>query len=113
MSTERVLFEGRLGTERVRVWLQASGAGIELLSHDIGPGLEQFFGRDEIETYLRIDAAHEPFLTDALAAERTDPGAPTTALDLLADKYRGDAAATTHLKAWLDEHEVPYRFTLV
>ena len=113
IETERVLFEGRLGTEWVRVWLEYRAGSIVLASHDIGPELEPVFGKDEIETYLEVDAAHLPNLTAALRAEQTDPDASMDAIELLAARYRGDLAATTGLRTSLTAHGIPYRFTIV
>lgn len=70
IETDRVLFDGRLGSQRVRVWLEYRAGSILLASHDIGPGLEPVFGKGEIETYLEVDAVHLPNLTAALRAER-------------------------------------------
>jgi hypothetical protein len=113
IDTERVLFEGRLGTQWVRVWLEYRAGSIVLASHELGPGLEQFFGKDEIETYLEVDAVHLPNLTAALRAERTDPDAPMDAIELLAARSRGDSTATTGLRTWLTARGIPYRFTIV
>ena len=113
IETERVLFDGRLGTQRVRVWLEYRAGTIVLASHDIGPGLEHAFGKDEIETFLEVDAIHLPKLTAALRAERTDSDAPIDAIGLLAARYRGDSAATSGLRTWLTARGIPYRFTIV
>ena len=113
IETERVLFEGRLRTQWVRVWLEYRAGSIVLASHDIGPGLERFFGKDEIETYLEVDAVQLPNLTTALRAERTDPDAPMDPIDLLAARYRGDSTATTGLRTWLTARGIPHRFTIV
>jgi hypothetical protein len=113
IETERVLFDGRIGTQVVRVWLEYRGGSIVLASHDIGPGLELAFGKDEIETYLEVDAVHLQNLTAALRAERTDQDAPTDAVELLAARYRGDSAATSGLRNWLTAYGIPYRFTIV
>ena len=112
IETERVLFEGRTGGQRVRVWLEYRTGSLMLASHDIGPGLERFFGKDEIETYLEVEAVHLPNLTAALSAERTDPDAPMDAIELLAARYRGDSTATTGLSRWLTARGIPYRFTI-
>ena len=113
IGTERLLFEGHLGTQWVRVWLEPWGGGIRLLSHDIGPGLERFFGKDEIETFLEVDAAHVANLIAALRAERTDADPPLDAIELLAARYRGDSTASSSLRTWLTAHGIPYRFTIV
>lgn len=113
IETERVLFEGRLGTQWVRVWLENRAGGIMLASHDIGRGLERVFGKDEIETYLEVDAVHVPNLTAALRTEWTDATAPMDPIELLAARYRGDSTATSGLRTRLIEHGIPYRFTIV
>ncbi len=68
---------------------------------------------EELETFLVIDDAHLVALTSALLTERADLAAPQDAIHLLHEKYRGNSAATTALRTWLDEHRIPYRFTLV
>lgn len=113
IGTEGLLFDGRLGTQRVLVWLEPWAGGIRLLSHDIGPALERVFGKDDIETILEIDALHVPNLVTALRAERTDDAAPMDAMELLVAKYRGDSTATSGLRTWLTAHGIPYRFTIV
>lgn len=114
IDTERILYGGTMGTQRVRVWLEPRGGGIGLFSHDIGSGLESAFGKSEIETFLEVDAQHMPHLTAALRAERPGGSADArTAMDLLAEKYRGNAAATSAFRAWLSKRGIPYRFTIV
>ncbi len=107
MTHEAVLFDRQLGTQRVRVWLERRGGGIAVLSHEIGPALEFAFGTDEIETFLEIDAADTPALAAALGGGPADP------MQLLVDRYRGDSAATSHLRQLLAEHGIPHRFSVV
>ena len=107
MTQEVVLFDGRLGTQQVRVWLESRGGGILLLSHDMGPALERAFGSDEIETFLEIDATHLPALAAALGGGSADP------IQLIAERYRGDSAATSNLRKLLVDHAIPYRFSVV
>ena len=113
IETERLLFDGRLGPQRVRVWLEPWAGGIRLLSHDIGPALERVYGKEEIETFLELDAVHVPHLVAALRAERTDDDAPMDAIRLLTAKFTGDSTATTRLPTWLTAHGIPYRFTII
>lgn len=113
IDTERVLYGGTIGTQRVRVWLEPRGGGIGLFSHDIGSGLESAFGKSEIETFLEVDAQHMLKLTAALRAERPDSADGSTAIDLLTEKHRGNAAATSAFRAWLTQRGIPYRFTIV
>ncbi len=107
MTHETALFDGQLGTQRVRVWLERRGSGIAVLSHDMGPALESAFGTDEIETFLEIDAADVPAMAAALGGGSADP------MQLLVDRYRGDSAATSHLRQLLAEHGIPHRFSVV
>jgi hypothetical protein len=113
IETERLLIDDRLGTQRIRVWLEPWAGGIRLCSHDIGPALERVFGKGEIETFLEVDAVHLPSLVAALRAERTDADPPLDVIELLAAKHRGDSTASTGLRTWLTAHGIPYRFTIV
>ena len=113
IDTERVLYDGPLGTQRVRVWLEPRGGGIGLFSHDMGSGLEAAFGKNEIETFLEVDAQHMPSLTVALRAEQPGSADVLTAIELLVEKYGRNAAATSDFRAWLSKHGIPYRFTIV
>jgi hypothetical protein len=110
MTEEIVLYGGDIGSQRVRVWLQpTTDGGFMLNSHDIGPGLEGFFGDTEIETYLIVRAEQLPKVAEILAC------GPTLqhVMAALVDRYRGDSAATTHLRAVLDKHGVAYEFSLL
>jgi hypothetical protein len=109
VNDEIVLFSGQLGTQRVRVWLQPEGGGVALNSHDIGPGLQAFFGEDEIETFLTIGPAQVPPLARVLGCE---PGV-NEVLRALEDRYRGESSATTQLRALLDEHGIAYDFQVI
>lgn len=116
VTDEVVLFDAKLGTQQVRVWIEADGAGLRLMSHDIGPALERSFGKSELAAFLEVDAAQLPAVRAALLTERTDPAAPGVEVDvpqLLLAKYRGDSTATGNFREWLDGHGIPYRFTLV
>ena len=114
VTGEVVLFEAKLGTQQVRVWIEADSSGLKLMSHDIGPALLASFGKGELAVFLEVDAAQLPAVRAALLAERTDPAAPGDEVpQLLLEKYRGDSTATGAFRAWLDGHGIPYRFTLV
>ena len=107
MTHEVVLFDGRLGTQQVRVWLESRGGGIVLLRHDMGPALERAFGSDEIETLLEIDAAHLPALSAALGGGSADP------IHLIAERYRGDSAVTSNLRSLLVENAIQHRLSVI
>ena len=113
IETQRVIFEGRIGSQWLRVWLENRAGSIVLASHDMGPGLDPVFGTDEIETYLEIDPVHVPNLTALLRGDGTDANAPMDVLGMLAARYRGDSTATTNLRTWLTAHGIPYRFTII
>lgn len=113
MTDEVVLFDAKLGTQHVRVWIEADGSGLRIMSHDIGPALVPSFGKGELAVFLEVDAAQLPAVRAALLAERTDPAAPEDEVQLLLEKYRGDSTATGAFRAWLDGHGIPYRFTLI
>ena len=49
-------------------------------------------------------------LGEAETATGSDTGA---ALSLLARRYAGDSAATSHLRLWLEEQHIPYDFQMV
>jgi hypothetical protein len=98
------LFDGRLGTQSVRVWIERRGRGIAVLSHDIGPGLDPVFGTDDIETFLEISGDHLDQVATALGDPTGDP------MKILIARFTGDSAATTRLRQLLDDAGVPYRF---
>jgi hypothetical protein len=68
---------------------------------------ERVMTTDELETFLEIDAAHLPALGAALGDAAADPMA------LLAERYRDDSMATTHLRELLAEHDIPHRFSVI
>lgn len=114
MTDEVVLFDAKLGTQQVRVWIEADESGVKVVSHDMGPGLVQTFGKTELAAFLEVDADQLPAIRAALLAERTDTTAPEADIpQLLLEKYRGDSTATGNFRAWLDGQGIPYRFTLV
>jgi hypothetical protein len=103
----------------VRAWIETDDAGLKLMSHDTGPGLIASFGKTEVAVFLEVDAEHLPAIRTALLAERTDATVPPAAPagdevpQLLLGKYRGDSTATGAFRAWLDGHNIPYRFLIV
>ncbi|MEP7082216.1 MAG: hypothetical protein ABI841_04475 [Chloroflexota bacterium] len=114
MTDNVVLFDAQLGTQHVRVWIEADEAGLRIVSHDVGPGLERTVGKSELAAFLEVDAEQLPAIRTALLAERADASEQEAELEqLLLEKYRGDSTATGNFRAWLDTHAIPYRFTLV
>src|SRR5687768_1163712 len=73
IETERVLFQGRIGTQWVRVWLEPWAGSLRMLSHEIGPALERFFGRDRDHPRGRRRPCAQP---GRGAARRTDRCGP-------------------------------------
>ena len=114
MSDDVVLLDAQLGTQHVRVWIEADDSSIRIVSHEVGPGLLRTVGKGELAAFLEVDADQVSAIYAALVAERADPSAPQAELgQLLLEKYRGDSTATGNFRAWLDGHGIPYRFTLV
>ncbi len=113
IATDLVIFDGRIGTQRLSAWVDWHETSLALMTHEMGPALEHAFGRDEIETWLLVDASHMDRLTDALRADATDAPADVGPLRLVVDRYRGDPGATTAFRAWLTEHHIPYTFHLI
>ena len=114
MTEDVVLFDAQLGTQHVRVWIETDGAGMRIVSHEVGPALAKTVGKGELAAFLEADADQLPAIRAALLAEQAEPSAPDAELgELLLAKYRGDSTATGNFRAWLDGKGIPYRFTLV
>jgi hypothetical protein len=119
LSDRITLFDGTLERQRLWVWVEAWGAGsVRVCTHEIGPALEQSFGKGEIETYLTIDADDLERMVQLLAAEgETQIGLFASNVDaaiiLLGGRYAGESAATSYLRTWLEEHEIRYEFAVV
>ena len=69
--TDRItLFDGTLDRQRLLVWVEAASAdSIQVCTHEIGPALERWFGKDEIETFLTIGADDLERMVQLLAPE--------------------------------------------
>jgi hypothetical protein len=107
------LFDGAVGEDRTHVWIEADGAGAVIRSHSWGAGVERNFGSNAIETWLTLDAPALETFAHALVMDRPeiDPTAPP--IDVLAEAYRGDSAATSRAQRRLDELGIAYAFTTV
>jgi hypothetical protein len=100
----RVLFDGRVAGERLRVWVDdGPGGGFRVCSHAIGGALEQYFGRDEIETVLEVDAAASQAVRAALGGSGS--------VDELAAKFEGTPSANSDLRGRL--YGVPYSLSVI
>jgi hypothetical protein len=113
IATDLVLFDGRIGSQRLYVCVDWQGTSLGLMTHEMGPALENAFGKDEIETWLLVEPSHLHRLTDALRAEATHASADPGPLRLVVDRFGGDPSATTAFRTWLTEHHIPYEFHLV
>jgi hypothetical protein len=113
LKTRWTLFDGPAGEDRTDVWIEADGAGAVMRSHSWGPGIECHFGSSAVETWLIVDARALETFAHALVMDRPeiDPTAPP--IDVLADAYRGDSAATSRARRRLDELGIAYAFTVV
>lgn len=96
------LFEGRAGEDATLVWLEPHGGGVVVRSESWGPGVERWFGSDGLETALHIGRPELDVLAAALVAERPELDSTAPAVEVIAAAYRGDSAATTHLRERLE-----------
>ncbi len=119
MTDEVLVFEGREGGDWVRVWLEPDADGIAMKTHEIGSGIERNFGKEDLETILVVEFRYLPTLVEALQAghqaEKVGPdtSVQASALHLLASRYAGNSAATSFLRIWLEELQIPSRFTVI
>ena len=112
IDTKWTLFDGPAGEDHAKVWLEPRGSGVTLLTHSWGPGVECLFGSDTLETWLAIGPTALAILCYALVADHRDVDATGPPIELLAAIYRGDSAATTHLRHRLDALGLEYEFTM-
>ena len=107
-----VLFDGRAGEDRAFVWIEPDGRDVVVRSESWGPGVEHWFGSDGVETALRIAEPELVVLAAALVAD--DPALESTApaIQILASAYRGDSAATSHLRERLDALGLRAQFSM-
>ena len=101
-----MLFDGRIGSQSLHVWLEWRGGDLLLCSQEFGPALVPHFGEDEIETFLTVEAAQLPELARALGCQPTQGSIQAA----LMDRFQGDSAATSHLRALLTERVIRHEF---
>lgn len=106
------LFEGRAGEDSALVWLEPDGRDVVVRSESWGPGVERWFGSDGLETALRIAEPELVVLAAALVADDPDLDSTAPAIQVLASAYRGDSAATSHLRDRLDALGLPAQFSM-
>lgn len=112
IDTKWTLFDGRAGEDHAQVWLEHAGPGVTLRTQEWGPGVERNFGWDTIETWLRIDGPALFTLAFALVADHPELDPTASPMEILAAAYRGDSAASAHLRMRLDELGLAYEFTM-
>ncbi|MBA2264740.1 MAG: hypothetical protein H0W98_08875 [Chloroflexi bacterium] len=112
IDTKLTLFDGRAGEDSAQVWLEPDGAGVTLRTQEWGPGVERNFGWDTIETWLRIDGPALFTLAFALVADHPELDPTASPMEILAAAYRGDSAASAHLRMRLDELGLAREFTM-
>lgn len=112
IDTKWTLFDCRAGEDRAQVWLEPAGSGVTLLTHEWGPGVERALGWDTIETWLSIGASALGVLSYALVADHPELDATSSPIELLAAAYRGDSAASAHVRRRLDALGLNYDFTM-
>lgn len=98
--------------DTAKVWLETEGNGVVICTHSWGPGAGRHFGSDAIETWLHLDGLALWTLVCALIMDdaELDPTAPP--IEVLAAAYRGDSAATSHVRRRLEELDLPFPFHL-
>ena len=112
IDTKWTLFRGPEGGDHAHVWLEPAGSGVSLLTHEWGPGVERALGSDTIETWLSIGPSALAVLGYALVADHPDVDATGSPIELLAAIYRGDSAASAHIRQRLDALGLEYEFTM-
>ena len=112
IETGGTLFSGSAGEDRAWVELVPAGDGAILRTEEWGPGVERWFGFDTIETTTSIGAHALRVLAFALVGDRPDLDPTLEPIELLAAAFRGDAAASAHVRRRLDELELPYEFSM-
>ena len=112
IDTGWTLFDGRAGGDHARVWLERTGSGVTLQTHEWGSGVEHAFGWEAIETWLQIGATALSVLAYALVADHPELDPSASPIELLAAAYRGDSAASPHVRGRLDELGLEYEFTM-
>jgi len=106
MGKPTVLFDGRIGTQSVHVWLEWRAGDLLMSSQELGPALEPYFGENESEVFLTVEAAQLPQLARALGCRPTKRSIKAAVVD----RYHGDSAATSHLSAFLKKNKTRYEF---
>jgi hypothetical protein len=109
-SSEITLFDGRVGEDVARVWLELHGGGLTLRTHEWGTGIERNFGFDTIETWLTIDGSALTRLASAVREEATSVAEATGPADVIRLWLAGDSAASAHLRLRLDALGLQYEF---
>jgi hypothetical protein len=106
------LFDGRASEDRAQVWLEPSGGGVRLRTQEWGPGVEHHFGWDTIETSLGISAPALSVLALFLVAERPEVDPTGSPMEVLAAAYRGDSAASAHVRQRLEALGLEFDFIM-
>ena len=112
IETGGTLFSGSVGEDRALVDLVPAGEGVTLRTQEWGPGVERGFGFDTIETTTSIGAHALRVLAFALVGDRPDLDPTLEPIELVAAAFRGDSAASAHVRRRLDELDLPYELTL-
>lgn len=109
MGKATVLFDGRVGSQWMHIWLEWRGGDVVLSSQELGPALVPYFGEEEIEVFLTVEAAHLPQLARALGCQPTSGSIEAA----LVDRYHGDSSAVSHLSALLKEHDIRHEYFVI
>ncbi len=112
IDTKWTLFHGPESGDDAHIWLEPAGSGVTLHTHEWGPGVEHWFGSDALETWLTIGATALAVLSCSLVADHPEVDATGSPIELLAAIYRGDSAASAHIRQRLDALGLDYEFTM-
>ena len=111
-SSEITVFDGRVGGDIAKVWLEVHGGGLMLRTQEWGTGIERNFGFDAIETWLAISEAASTKLAAAVRDEVKGAGQTLSPAEVIASWLAGDSAATAHLRSRLDALGLEYEFRM-
>ena len=82
------------GEEFIRLYLNLRDEGLQLLGHDIGPKVEQFWGDDDYEFWVEI----KPHAMGRLA------------FALLRDRYAGRKHAVSEFREFCKQNAIEHEF---
>ncbi len=90
---ELQLFHQKFGEDEGQAWVCIRENGdAEMAGVDDGPGVEKYFGDDDLEWWVTVPKEHKD----------------SELLRLRQEKYQGDSSCKSGFERWLEEHGIPY-----